>query len=51
MRDTISKEDKKAIQEWLDKGNEIEVCPSGAITEDIVHTFGSKKKKKTTHAK
>jgi len=49
MRDIMSDEDKKAIREWLDKGNKVEVCPSGAHTpvEELTYTWGTKKKKPT----
>ena len=56
MRYEITKKDQKAIDEWLSKGNKIEVCPPGARTEqeDIVYTWGKKKKpaaKKKKNAK
>ena len=56
MRYEITNKDQKAIDEWLSKGNKIEVCPPGARTEqeDIVYTWGKKKKapvKKTKNAK
>jgi hypothetical protein len=43
-KEIIVKEDKKLIEQWL-KNNKITICEAGAITEDIVYTFGSKKKK------
>jgi hypothetical protein len=49
-RELIDNKDKKLIEQWL-KNNKITICEAGAITEDIVYTFGSKKKKKTTNAK
>jgi len=39
------KQDKELIKQWLLK-NEVTVCESGAVTENIEYTFGSKKKKK-----
>ena len=47
MRDIMSEEDKKAVQEWLDKGNEVEVCKTGAYTpaDELTYTWGAKKKK------
>ena len=47
MRYEVTKEDQKAIEEWLAKGNKVEVCPPGARTEqeEIVYTWGNKKKK------
>jgi len=61
MRYEITNKDQKAIDEWLSKGNKIEVCPPGARTEqeDIVYTWGKKRKaapkkvtpKKTKNAK
>ena len=56
MKYEITNTDQKAIDEWLSKGNKIEVCPPGARTEqeDIVYTWGKKKKpavKKTKDAK
>ena len=48
--DKRSKEDKKAIEEWLAKGNKITVCPPNQYTppEDINYTFkaGSRGRKK-----
>ena len=46
MRYEITKSDQAAIDEWLSKGNKVEVCPPGAKTEqdDIVYTWGKKKK-------
>lgn len=49
-RDTTTAEDAKLIKEWL-KTNEITVCESGAVTENIEYTFGAKKKKKPANAK
>jgi len=49
-RELIDNKDKKLIEQWL-KNNKITICEAGAITENIVYTFGSKKKKKTTNAK
>ena len=49
-RDIIKEQDKKLIQQWLEN-NKITICESGAVTEDIVYTFGSKKKKKAKDAK
>jgi len=37
--------DKELVKQWLLK-NEVTVCESGAVTENIEYTFGSKKKKK-----
>jgi hypothetical protein len=38
-------QDKELVKQWLLK-NEVTVCESGAVTENIEYTFGSKKKKK-----
>ena len=43
-RDTIEAQDKKLIQELLEK-NQVTVCEAGTTTEDIEYTFGAKKKK------
>jgi hypothetical protein len=43
-RELIDNKDKKLIEQWLEN-NKITVCESGAITENIEYTFGSKKKK------
>lgn len=43
-REPIDDKDKKLIEKWLEN-NKITVCESGAITENIEYTFGSKKKK------
>ena len=44
-----TKGESRMIKEWLAAGNKIEVCPPGARTEqeDIVHTWGNRKKKAT----
>lgn len=49
-KEITDEKDKKLIQEWL-KTNKITICEAGAITEDIVYTFGAKKKKKAKNAK
>jgi hypothetical protein len=49
-RELIDNKDQKLIQEWM-KTNEITVCESGAVTENIEYTFGAKKKKKPANAK
>jgi hypothetical protein len=44
-----SEEDKKAIAEWLAKGNKVTVCEANARsnTDEIGYSFyGNKKKKK-----
>ena len=38
-------QDNELVKQWLLK-NKITVCESGAVTENIEYTFGSKKKKK-----
>ena len=48
MRDEISDQDKKLMDEWLaKKGNKITVCEPMARSEpdDIGYTWGRKKKK------
>lgn len=47
MRDEMTEKNKTDIEKWLAEGNEITVYPPGARTEDLVYTWGSKKKAKT----
>ena len=43
-----SREDNRAIKEWLDKGGKITRCPPGAKTDptEVGYTWGRKPKKK-----
>ena len=43
-----SREDNRAIREWLDKGGKITKCPPGAKTDpgEVGYTWGRKPKKK-----
>lgn len=42
----MTDKDREAVNKWLANGNKIEVCKEGARTEDLVFTWGAKKKKK-----
>mgnify|MGYP000206001679 FL=1 len=46
MRDEMTDKNKTDIEKWLAKGNKITICPPGARTEDLVYTWGPKKKAK-----
>jgi|TARA_B100001094_G_C17801730_1_gene609457 hypothetical protein len=50
-REEVSSEDQKIIDEWLNAGNKITICPSGQTTEGIepggYASWGRKKKKVT----
>jgi hypothetical protein len=52
-REQISSEDQKTIDEWLNAGNKITICPSGQTTEGIEPGYASwgRKKKKVTPPK
>ena len=50
---TVDKETKKAIQDFLDNGGQITVCPPGQRSEEIEYTGGfyqKRKKKKEDEA-
>ena len=48
MRDNITEQDRKLIDEWL-KNNQVTKCEQGEYTDpdDMVYTWGNKKKKKS----
>ena len=48
MRDEVTAEDKKAMEEWLKK-NKVTICPPGERTdnENIGYSWGKKKKAKS----
>lgn len=57
-RDQVTDDDKKSIEEWLAKGNEITICPPGERTDSdlIGHVWKrgrpkAKKKKEDTSPK
>lgn len=52
-RDYTTEEDKKAIEEWLAKGNKITICPPNARSEEVQNVWqrGRKKKTKTEEVK
>ena len=45
-KDEVTSTESKEIQEWLAKGNEITVCPTGATTEGILPGYGWGRKPK-----
>jgi hypothetical protein len=53
MRYERTEEETKAIEEWLAKGNKVTVFDPGVHTDpdDLVYTWGAKKKKKKPDAK
>jgi len=46
MRDEVTSEDKKAMEEWIAKGNKVTICPPMARSDpdDVGYTWGKKKK-------
>ena len=48
MKDEVTAEDRKAMEEWL-KHNEITICPPGERSDDdsISYSWGKKKKSKS----
>lgn len=48
MKDEVTEEDRKAMEEWL-KHNKITICPPGERSDDdsISYSWGKKKKSKS----
>tara|TARA_B100000927_G_C16101881_1_gene323541 strand:+ start:200 stop:367 length:168 start_codon:yes stop_codon:yes gene_type:complete len=46
-REYTTEEDKKAIEEWLAKGNKITICPPNARSEVVQNVWQRGRKKKT----
>ena len=44
---TNEEQHKKAVEEWLAKGNKITICPPGARSEVVQNVWQRGRKKKT----